>query len=808
MTFETYNFSDDFQDAILSCLIRFPDKFWRFGEIIKPEYFNGSSAVEVVYRLKDYVAKYGNYPNFTTLGNYVFVRTERKNPERAKELIDYVVKLSQVDCGDVDAVLDLSVKFAKERAIFDGLRKIHLAQQEGKENTVDAVKTMEEAMKVGFDYEDLGIELSRDLDKIIDKMTNINYGIHTGYTEFDKLWKNGWPAGHLIVLLAPPKGYKCLGKGTKILMFDGSVKPVEKIKVGDLLMGDDSKPRRVQISGKGRGKLYKIKQNNGIDYVCNDEHILCLQKQDGTIAEIPAKNYVSKCPWFKRTWKAYKTGVNFTKKKLPLEPYFLGLWLGDGTAAAPHVTVGKKDIEIASYLRAYAEKLGIQVRLIEGTGCHTMCLARKKSGKYKIKTNPILVNLKKLGLINNKHIPNVYKLNNRQGRLELLAGLLDSDGCLGKKGFTFVNTNKTLVNETAWIARSLGFSVRIHKTIARITSRNFTCPAWHVSINGKISEIPTKLPRKKASNSVKRTLRCGISVENLGIGDYYGFTIDGNGRFLLEDFTVTHNTTFAINLALKMASDQAINADVLYYACEIKQEEAAMRAIYNLTGKTEAEMWEGVEKFKMSARSAVDEKMWGNFFFKSFPAKTTTIAQIRTHAKQVIRTFGLKPKALFIDYADTVKPNTSNKNIPDWRQQADIYTEARAIGDELGCCVVMPDRCNKETVGRKVPSVASFQGSFEKGGVVDAAIGLCATDAEYKQNKMRFFVFLNRHGPQNQQYIGTVNRDKYQITIDKKIEYNPDEEDEDDDRFRKGRKSSAAKFQKEVTPHGGVPQYD
>jgi hypothetical protein len=153
MILEAYNFSDDFQDAILACLIRHPDKFWRFGEIIKPEYFNGPSAVEVVFRLKDHVAKYGTYPNFTTLGNFVFVKTERKNPERAKELIEYVVKLSQVDCADVDTILDLSLKFAKERAIFDALRKIHLAQQEGKQDTVEPVEVMEEALRVGEDVQ-------------------------------------------------------------------------------------------------------------------------------------------------------------------------------------------------------------------------------------------------------------------------------------------------------------------------------------------------------------------------------------------------------------------------------------------------------------------------------------------------------------------------------------------------------------------------------------------------------------------------------------------------------------------------------
>ena len=232
-----------------------------------------------------------------------------------------------------------------------------------------------------------------------------------------------------------------------------------------------------------------------------------------------------------------------------------------------------------------------------------------------------------------------------------------------------------------------------------------------------------------------------------------------------------------------------------------------MRAIYNLTGTTETILWEGVEKFKMNARKVVDDKMWGNFFFKSFPAKTATIAQIKAHAKQVIRTAGLKPKAIFIDYADTVKPSNTGKNVPDHRQQADIYTEARAMGDDLGCCIVMPDRCNKETVGRAVPNIASFQGSFEKGGVVDAAIGLCATDAEYKLNKMRFFVFLNRHGPQNMHYIGTVDREKYQITVDSEIDYTP-EEDEEQAQFTKGRGKNRTRVEKELTPNANVTQFD
>ena len=127
------------------------------------------------------------------------------------------------------------------------------------------------------------------------------------------------------------------------------------------------------------------------------------------------------------------------------------------------------------------------------------------------------------------------------------------------------------------------------------------------------------------------------------------------------------------------------------------------------------------------------------------------------------------------------------------------------MGDELGCCIILPDRCNKETVGRSVPNVASFQGSFEKGGVVDAAIGLCATDAEYKQNKMRFFVFLNRHGPQNKHYIGSVDRERYRVTVDCEIDYNP-EEDEKQAKFRKGKGKNRPRIEQELTPNAGITQ--
>ena len=82
MKWETYNFTNDFQDAILAALITHPDDFYSFGEIIKPAYFNGPAASELVFRLLEYKKKYGKYPTFTTLGNFAFHKAARANIER------------------------------------------------------------------------------------------------------------------------------------------------------------------------------------------------------------------------------------------------------------------------------------------------------------------------------------------------------------------------------------------------------------------------------------------------------------------------------------------------------------------------------------------------------------------------------------------------------------------------------------------------------------------------------------------------------------------------------------------------------
>lgn len=232
-----------------------------------------------------------------------------------------------------------------------------------------------------------------------------------------------------------------------------------------------------------------------------------------------------------------------------------------------------------------------------------------------------------------------------------------------------------------------------------------------------------------------------------------------------------YKSLFCAATALNMVGP-AIGEDVLYYACEISQVLTVKRMLQNLTGCDDDFIYENLGKFREIAKERIAQQVAGNLVVKGYPAKSVTIPQLEAHAKTVISQFDLHPKAIFIDYAETIAPH--DPDMSEHQQQASIYTRAREMGAKLNCAVIMPDRCNKETVGMSTPSMTSFQGAFQKAGIVDAAIGLCATDDEYLERVQRTFVFLNRHGAAYQHFSGKVDPEHMNIDLGHEVEWSAD----------------------------------
>ena len=202
---------------------------------------------------------------------------------------------------------------------------------------------------------------------------------------------------------------KCLGKNTRILLYDGSIKLVQNVKSGDILMGDDSTKRNVLSITSGTEIMYKIYQSNGKSYIVNSSHILSLVSKDRTtLLDIPIKKYLKLPQEQKKLWYGYKKSVEWDIKTQPLtiDPYILGLWLG---------------------------------------GCPDNLLVDQKHCP-----DNLLEKLGKYDLISKKHIPYDYMYGSSDTRSSLLKGLIG-----GRKRICINNSEKFLMKNIIFLAASL-----------------------------------------------------------------------------------------------------------------------------------------------------------------------------------------------------------------------------------------------------------------------------------------------------------------------------------------------------------------
>ena len=299
-------------------------------------------------------------------------------------------------------------------------------------------------------------EIQKFLSNLNNIMDNVVYGHNDAKKQIIQIMgqqiKNPKAKGNIIGLWGPPGNGKCFALNTPILMYNGTIKKVQDIKIGDIIMGDDSTPRNVLSLGNGVDQMYDIKYNDGSYYTVNSEHILCL-KYNNEIHHIAVKDYLNLHEDIRMKYKGYKVSVEF-------------------------------------------EEINI--------------------------TDPFdyAINL------NNK-MDNKYKINNKINRLKLFYGIVHKYGYIENNKYHIKCHNKILSDDIIFLCRSLGYNIINENNIIII--------------------------------DINHILEYDIIVVKSRIDNYYGFTLDGNKRFLLGDFTVTHNTTL-----IKEGISKAMNKPFIF----------------------------------------------------------------------------------------------------------------------------------------------------------------------------------------------------------------------------------------------------
>jgi len=268
------------------------------------------------------------------------------------------------------------------------------------------------------------------------------------------------------ILEVPCGRGKCLAKDTPVLMFDGTIKNVQDVVIGDKLMGDDSTGRTVISLANGQEMMYKIKEVNGYEneYIVNESHILSLKTiYDHDIVDISVAQYINLinyCPKIADELNGYRVAVDFERELiLDKDPYMIGHQLSEL----------------------------------------------------------------------DEFIPKPYLINSYKNRLELLLGIIDSNGLYETSSVNITIKNPSLLKDVIFLIRSLGMVFINKGDELTIYGSNHT-----------IENFPIKLPY--------HSLKYEFTIEKLDVDNYYGFEIDGNRRFVLGDLTVTHNTIMALKI--------------------------------------------------------------------------------------------------------------------------------------------------------------------------------------------------------------------------------------------------------------------
>ena len=302
----------------------------------------------------------------------------------------------------------------------------------------------------------------------------------------------------------------------------------------------------------------------------NDEFAMTVQEYERLCSKEIKRDHLK----LYRASRTFETStVSPSQRDLPIDPYFLGLWLGDGTAASSGIA--SSDREVAVWLRLYVDRLNstrplgarplfLSEHLIHAAGTVTRNSYSMNADvvEYKIVCpeqgpgyylNPVLNGLRELGLLNDKSqgIPMAYMQADEDARLAVIAGLMESDGTYVKSYNTYrfiqmTESHKKIVTDLKELALSCGISVtRVHEELtpsslgAALSQPKYTLYLGKGSIKFQHHLL---LPRKRMALAKTHYTHDArpFTVTDASDGEYRAIEVSG-GHFQLANRLVVHN---------------------------------------------------------------------------------------------------------------------------------------------------------------------------------------------------------------------------------------------------------------------------
>lgn len=662
--------SDNLECKIISNLMYNSEFAGKVVPYTKGEYFEDYG--EIAEEICKFFNKYGQSPTKSELK--IEIRTRKGLTDKAVNLImDRIDAIHTGDKSDFQWLMEKTEKFYQTRAMANAVINGAELIDRGDEQSGQILKMVEDALSVSFDNH-IGLDYFEDVERRYEMYHTVEDKVSWGIPSLDRITIGGMSKKTATCCVASTG---CHAKGTKIVMSDGSFKNVEDIKVGERLMGYNGQYRTVLRLARGHEKMYRISPRRAESFVVNENHILPLfNVVTKEIDNITVNDYINKS----NHWKHIHYIVTNDKElefenpfEPTIEPYFFGVWLGDG---------------------------------------------------------------------HGHNIPEEYQRMSVENRYQLLAGILDTDGWIEDSRYGFCSKSERLAYDVVRLVGGLG-----HGTTKR-TKIVGDVPYYVISIMGlNLSKIPCKVkPFENIINPNKDVHHMSFTVEELPEDDFYGFALDGDHLYYMENWTLQHNTGKSAMMCAISANVIRQGKNVLYISMEMSEDRVAERIDANLMNDTVYNVRNMNYKSYIASANKLKEKAYGRLIIREFPTSAAGVTQFKVLLKDLKTKKHFVPDLVVVDYmniccSSRLKQGQTNS----YGYIKAISEELRGLAVEYNVALLTATQTNRNGFNNSDVELTDISESIGSTHVMDMIFALIRTEAlddmgqiEIKQLKNRY----------------------------------------------------------------------
>ena len=613
--------------------------------------------------------------------------------------------------------------------------------------------------------------------QLIDRVTELHEngaeevtGVRTGFYDFDRMTA-GLQPGDLIILAARPSMGKAQPLDARVRT-RGGWKAMGELEVGDALASVDGQPSIVTgVYPQGERQVFRVRFSDGRSAECCAEHLWQVHcrywKAPRVLRTDELQALLTKSRYRDRVWIERASGDFGHDDPLPVDPWVLGCLLGDGClTGSGSVRFSTTEPQVVELVSA---RVGQSMSVVHA-GAYDWRIVRQDRGQAAgfagMQANPMRVALEAMGLLglssDRKFIPRTYLEADRERRLDLLRGLLDTDGWVERWGSVRLSTSsRRLADDVVELVRSLGGWCSVSTKQPHFTNvagmRVPGLPAYvlHISHPEPRSLFLLHAKQARAPERWQRQKRLTIaSIEPTRVAPCQCIAVSHPSRlYITNDDVVTHNTALALNIAEHVAVQEQL--PVAVFSMEMGASQLALRMVGSLGRIDQQHLRTGALRDDEWTRltEAVDKLGKASLFIDESPALNP--AEVRARSRRQARQCG-KLGLIVVDYLQLMS-GTSSSDENRATELGEISRGLKALAKELQCPVVALSQLNRsvETRNDKRPMMSDLResGALEQ----DADIIMFIYRDEYynKESKepgvAEVIIAKQRNGP-----VGTV----------------------------------------------------